>query len=334
MPFRIGGMHFNVQGGFVRMHLDLCMSKRMRFFEVTEKEHKIKGAALMLSACVLFSMMGALIKYVSHIDAFKTSLFRFIVGMAILGGAAMTGKIKLAFINNKLLLLRGLLGGVGVFITYLVIIKVGLGKGILLINTYPVFACIFGAFILKERLGVVTAAAVVGSFFGIYLLTSGKGGNPALDSFGIYEALAVFCAVLAGMVVVIVRKLHRTDSSYAIFFAQCAVGFWLVVVPSNIKSCEIGLAGGIILVLIGVTATVGQLLMTTGYKYLPVKIASILGQFEAVLSFTLGIVIFGEFFNISFLIGALLIVSSSALALLQKGETLIKKTADRIGVID
>lgn len=301
---------------------------------MTEKEHKIKGTALMLSACVLFSVMGALIKYVSHIDAFKTSLFRFVVGMAILGGAAMTGKIKLAFINNKLLFLRGLLGGVGVFITYLVIIKIGLGKGILLINTYPVFACIFGAIILKERLGIVTAASVVGAFFGIYLLTRGRGENPAVGSFGIYEALAVFCAVLAGMVVVMVRKLHRTDSSYAIFFAQCAVGFWLVVVPSNIKSCDISLTDGIILVLIGVTATVGQLLMTNGYRYLQVKIASILGQFEAVFCLTLGIVIFREFFDSYFLIGALLVVSSSALALLQKGETLIQKTADRIGVID
>ena len=88
------------------------------------------------------------------------------------------------------------------------------------------------------------------------------------------------------------------------------------------------------LILIGVTATVGQLLMTAGYKYLPVKIASILGQFEAVLSFAFGILIFKEFFNVYFLVGAVLIVFSSALALLQKGETLVQKTADRIGVID
>lgn len=53
-----------------------------------------------------------------------------------------------------------------------------------------------------------------------------------------------------------------------------------------------------------------------------------------ILKKTLGIAIFGESFNIYFLIGALLIVSSSALALLQKGEKLVQKTADRIGVID
>lgn len=299
--------------------------KKNEFIEMADGEHKLKGAALMVLACVSFTAMASLIKLVLHIDAYKTSMFRFIVGMALLGSAALGGKIQLVFNNGRLLFLRGLFGGAGVFIAYLSIVKLGMGKGIVLVSTYPIFACIFGAVLLKEKLGLKAVLAVLTAFIGIYFLSAGENaGTTLFSSFGVYEVIAVFGGLVGGLAIVIVRKLHKTDSSYAIFFSQCLVGFWLVVVPANIKSCTIGFKSGIILVLIGVAATVGQLFMTQSYKYLPVRTGSVIGMLEPVLNFVVGVLIFNEIFSGRSVFGTSLIVGSCVAVLLQRrGDNII-----------
>lgn len=284
---------------------------------MAERIEKAKGALLMVLACAMFCIMASLIKYVSHIDAYKTALARFVVGMAILGGAAISGKIRLTFNNRKLLVVRGFVGGVGVLMFFLVIVELGLGKGTVLFSTYPIFACILSAIFLKEKPGLVTAVAISAALCGIYLLTAGSDdGTVLFGSFGLYELLALCGGLCGGIVVVTIRKLHESDSSCAIFFSQCAIGFWLVVIPANIKSCTIGLEGGIILVLIGATAAVGQLLMTQSYKYLPVRIGSVLGMLEPVFCYIVGIVVFSELLLAKSALGSSLILCACVAVLL------------------
>lgn len=78
---------------------------------------------------------------------------------------------------------------------------------------------------------------------------------------GLLGAMAIL-GVIGGLVMVTIRKLHETDSSYAIYFSQCAIGFAIAVVPANAASGGIDFADCLVLALIGVTATAGQLMMT------------------------------------------------------------------------
>jgi drug/metabolite transporter (DMT)-like permease len=287
---------------------------------MVHSEYKIKGAVYLVASCVAFSAMAALVKYIAYIDAFKTSLARFVIGIAILGIAAMSGRIRLDFNNTRVLFWRGLLGGAGIFVTFLVIVKIGMGKGTMLISTYPIFACIFAAIFLKEKLGRLTLPAIVGAVAGIYLLTLNKGGGGLFSGFGFYELLAVLNGVMAGVSIVLIRKLHQTDSSYSIFWAQCIVGFWLVFLPANTSSCQLGWKEAIVLLMLGITAATGQLFMTAGYKYLPVRQGSILGMLEPTFDFFVGVMLFAEPFSAYSLLGAVLIVGSCLLVLAQKRE--------------
>ena len=286
-----------------------------------EKEHRAKGVILMLAACVAFSVMAALVKYIAYVDAYKTSLARFIIGIAILGTAALAGKIRLEFNNTKLLLLRGLVGGAGIYITFLIYIKIGISKGTMLVSIYPIFACLFAAIILKEKLKLVTLPAVAGAIAGIYFLTVGGNGG-LFDGFGPYELLAVFNGVMAGFAVTLIRKLHRTDSSYSIFWAQCIVGFWLVLMPANAGSCQLGWKEAAVLLGIGIAATSGQLMMTAGYKYLPIRVGSVLGMLEPTLNYFVGVMLFAEQFSKDSLLGATLIVGSCVIVLAKRKENL------------
>ncbi len=278
-------------------------------------EHKTKGAALIFAACGFFCIAGSLIKSGSYIGVYKLAFFRFFIGFCLIAAAAMTGRTKLVFNDKKLLFLRGLTGGIAVFIGILSITKLGLGKGMVLFCAYPIFGSIFSAIFLKERLRIINFAALFTAMVGIYFVVYDKGQGFTLLVFGKYELLAVMGAVIAGVAITLIRKLHDTDDSLAIYFSQCVVGMWLVIIPAFKGGIAVELKAVFILLGMGVSITIGQLLMTQGMKYVPVKIGSLLLLLEPVLCYVAGVVIFSEPLTSSCLLGSVLVVGSCAIVL-------------------
>lgn len=278
-------------------------------------EHKTKGAALIFVACGFFCIAGSLIKFGSYIGAYKLAFFRFAIGLCLIATAAMSGRVKLAFNNKKLLFLRGLTGGIAVFIAILSITKLGLGKGMVLVSAYPIFASIFSAIFLKERLRAINFAAILTALVGVYFVAYDKGQDFTLLVFGKYELLAVLGAVIAGIAINLIRKLHDTDDSLAIYFSQCVVGMWLVIIPAFRGGTDVGLKAVFVLLGMGASITIGQLLMTEGMRYVPVKIGSLLLLLETVLCYIAGVVIFSEPLTSFRLIGSVLVIGSCATVL-------------------
>jgi len=278
-------------------------------------EHKTKGAALIFTACWFFCLAGCLIKSGSYIGAYKLVFFRFIIGLCLIAAAAMSGRVKLVFNDKKLLFLRGLTGGIAVFISVLSITKLGLSKGMVLFCAYPIFGSIFSVIFLKERLRVINFAALFTALVGIYFVAYEQGQGFTLLVFGKYELLAVMGAVIAGVAITLIRKLHDTDDSLAIYFSQCVVGVWLVIIPAFKGGIAVELKAVFILAGMGVAITVGQLLMTEGMKYVPVKIGSLLLLLEPVLCYIAGVLIFSELLTSFRLLGSVLVIGSCAIVL-------------------
>jgi drug/metabolite transporter (DMT)-like permease len=279
-------------------------------------DHQRKGALLMLSSTVAFCLMSSLVRYASDIDPYKTTLFRFVVGLGILGTAALLGRIKLEFTHGPLLFLRGLFGGTAILIFFWSIPKLGVGKATVLVYSFPIFGSIFSAIFLKERLGLAQVVSMIAAFIGIGLLASDNGDTTALLTLpGRNELITIFGAMLGGIALVLVKKLHDTDSSYAIFFAQCVIGLWIVVVPANTEPCAVGWQGGLLLVAIGIASATGQLLSTEGYRHLPVATGSLLGMLVPVLNYAVGVTLFAEPISVTSALGSATVLSSCALVL-------------------
>lgn len=276
----------------------------------------IKGVALIVTASLVFCLMGSLIKYASNIDSYIITLVRFAIGLAMLGTAALFGIIKLRFTNSLFLLFRGLTGGTATFIFFLAIARLGIAKAAVICYSFPIFASIFGFIFLKERIGILKALAILTAFAGLYLLTTDNISQAAfLADFGKYEALALVGAILGGLSIVLIKKLHDTDSSFAIYFAQCAIGFWLLIIPANAASSDIGYTGAFVLLCIGILGTAGQLLMTQGYKYVPVSTGAPLMLIVPVLSYAIGVTAFQEVLSLRSFLGSAIVLCCCAIVI-------------------
>ena len=267
-----------------------------------------KGILLTLGSVVFFALMAVLVKAIPHVSSYQTTFFRFAIGVGIMGVLCLFGIVNLKFNDKKNLFWRGLVGGVAVYLFYLAIIKLGVGKGSVYIYSYPIFATLFSMLILKEKVEPIKFIVIFISFAGLILLS--VGGKGSLAGMGIYELIAIAGSIITGLAVVFVKKLHDSDNSYAIFFSQCIVGFWMFLIPSGATQAKGNMTELLLLVLVGIVATIGQLFMTEGYRYVNVATGSLLQSMVPVFNLLSGWLIFHEQFSTIEMSGAFVIVGS------------------------
>lgn len=266
-----------------------------------------RGVILMTASSFMFALMATL-QTISSADSATKALFRFVVGLTLLGTLAIAGRIKLEFHSGWLLYARGAFGGASVFLFFLAMTHLGIGKGTVLTYTYPVFAAILGSIFLKERFGPLAWLAIFGSLAGVWMLASREGDDFAsLLHLGKWELLAILGAMCSSVAITIIKLLHNTESSYSIFFSQCALGIWLMLLPANLSPVSLGYGGGMLLVAIGVAAAIGQLLMTEAYRHTTATVGSLMGMLVPVLNLAIGLVFFGETFEPRAAIGTAII---------------------------
>ena len=267
-----------------------------------------KGILLTLGSVVFFAVMAVLVKVVPNVSSYQTTFYRFAIGVGIMSLLSLFGIVNLKFNDKKNLFWRGLVGGVAVYLFYLSIIKLGVGKGSVYTYSYPIFATLFSMLILKEKVEPIKIVVIFISFAGLIILS--LGGTGSLAGIGIYELIAIAGSIITGLAVVFVKKLHDSDNSYAIFFSQCIVGFWMFLIPSGTTQAQGNLGELLLLILIGVVATIAQLFMTEGYRYVNVATGSLLQSLVPVFNLLSGWLIFHEQFNTIEMSGAFVIVSS------------------------
>lgn len=265
----------------------------------------------MVASSVLFSLMSVLIAMAHDVSSFLTSFARFAVGAMVVGTLALLGRIRLDFVNKRLLLLRGIVGGGAVYVFFLSIQVLGVARGTVINYTYPLFAAIGGAVFLRERVSPVAWVSLVLTVAGLALMRLGDWlASPEWDP---WYLVAVAGALLAGLAVVAVRKLTETDSSPVIFMAQSLVGFWLVFVPALGAPSPLTVPVALLLLGIGLTAAVAQLLMTWAYRTVDVATGSLLSVLTPVLNVIFGVLLFREELGPLQTLAALMLILSCAL---------------------
>jgi drug/metabolite transporter (DMT)-like permease len=234
------------------------------------------------------------------------------IGIGIIGFFAMIGKTKLTFVNGAGLLIRGLTGAIAVFISFLSITKLGLIKASFIGQTFPIFATIFSVILLKEKIDPRKVLGLSISFIGLAIIMLGDHWQErGIFHLGIFELVAISGAIIGGFATVQVKQLHKTETTTAIFFAQCLMGFWLMAVPAASHHFSIPALSVVMLMLVGILATCGQMLFTVSIKHLNVATSSILIMFGPVLNAFLGILLFKEKITLAMTIGCVIMLGAT-----------------------
>jgi drug/metabolite transporter (DMT)-like permease len=243
------------------------------------------------------------------------SCARFVVGLAVVAVVYRHEWQPRQLLHNPRLIQRGLLGGVGVYLTYLCVVRLGAGRATFINNTYVIWGALLAAWVLKERLRPSLLIGGVLALAGLALITNVFSTSSAP---GLYDGLAVLTALISAWVVVTIRQLHATEHSSTIFAAQCLYGLVLCGIPALFQLQPISGLGLAVTAVASISAAVGQLAMTRAFRDLSVAEGSLLQMLVPVGIAVGGVVFFQEHFLIHELIGAALILGGTAFTALRQ----------------
>lgn len=268
-----------------------------------------RGVWLMLLSVILFSSNSLFIKLAGKLPGISTwevTFFRSWVGLLILFICFFPKHFRpLRLVTNRWLFLRGIIGASGCLVFYLTLIKMDIGRATVLNLTYPVFATLIAGIFLKEIILLRQMGYMFLAVCGVALIMD-------IQNVGFYfqpiDLIALLGAVLAGVVVVLIRKLSATEHASTIFGGQCFYGLLITTPIVFYQFVSIPWEGFALLFIAGVIVGFGQITMTQAYKHLPVSRGASIQLLLPVFNSIGGILFFQERYTVIELIGGLLVI--------------------------
>lgn len=278
--------------------------------ESEDESLDLKGAMWMLTSALLFAGNTLLLRAASLAsplaDGWQATLFRGAVGMLLLiifytRGRGFEWKRMFA---NRLVIMRGIIGCVGIICFYITITKMGAGRAIVINLTYPMFATVIAAFWLGEKVRVATRWWLVAAMVGLVIFLSDEKMSLSPSP---YDLLGLLGALAAGWVVVIIRKLRYEEHPATIYGAQ-AFASLLLGLPFAGKAIDLPFAGWSFLALGAVVVTFAQLIMTSAYQRLSIAQGASLQMTLPIFTALGAFFFFHETFQVHELLGAVLVL--------------------------
>ena len=269
-----------------------------------------RGPLLLMLSNIAFTGMVCLLRFTEDTSAFTAVVIRFGIGLAVIGALVLAGRATLTCHNKRALLLRGLLGGAAIFMGFEAILHIGIVKASILINTYPLFATLFGALLLGEAIGIRKGLLALLAFAGLTLVVTDGHPQAIMTGFGFWELFAVAGAILGGFAFTLVKQLAGKESTATIFMAQCLAGFWMFVGPAISSPVSIDAPVALALLGIGLLAAVGQLTLTEGMRHVTVSTSAMFTMTGPVMTCIAGALFFHESITVATIGGSALVFSA------------------------
>ena len=251
-----------------------------------------KAIGLMCCAGLFFGISSALIKGAgAGLPTFEVTFFRSGVGFLILLCMFLFRHPRVSLGKRKWLLFwRAILGTVAT-ITYvwgIGHIDLGLANG--LNQTSPIFVCLFAAIFLGERFGWQTYLCVFLAFIGILLIVA-----PDLNKIHVESLVALFSGIVSASAYTIVRTLQKTETTETVVFWFLGIATFSSLLFYPVETWEMPsvlcLCG---LLLAGLVAFGGQMLMTRAYHFAEATIVAPFIYVSTISSLFIAFFVWGE----------------------------------------
>ncbi len=208
------------------------------------------------------------------------------------------------------LFLRGLLGFAGLSCFYYAVVHLPLAEATVLQYMNPLWAALFAALVLAERMARREVLLVLTAMAGVVMIARPGflfgGGASALDPLAV--AAGLLGAALSGAAYVTVRRLARTEHPLVIVFY-----FPLVTVPAALPGALSDLVlptarEWLLLLAMAVAAQLGQIHFTRGLRKEPAGRATAVGYLQVVFAGIWGLIFFNEVPDVWSVMGSVVIL--------------------------
>ena len=257
----------------------------------------------MLLSTLSFALMNAFVKYLDNIPTFQLVFFRSLGSFVLATSFILTHKIRILGNNRKLLVLRSFLGLSSMSLFFMSINYLPIGTAVSLRYLAPIFAALFAAVLLKEKLRSVQWLLFVIAFTGVLIL---RGFDKNVNPTGF--VLVLVASILSGMVFVIIRRIGNGDHPLVIvnyfMFAGTVVGG---LISTFTWQQPIGYQW-VFLGCLGLFGYFGQLYMTKAFQIAKTNLVAPLKYIEVVFTITVGMFWFGEIYTFWSYMGLFLII--------------------------
>lgn len=282
----------------------------------THRGLRTNGPFWLTMSSMSFAVMAVSVRVAGlhDIPGSETTLVRFLFGLAFLAVIHKSGRAQIKLHRRWLLAARGFFGGIAILL-YFLSLAAAKGEGattltnsVFLGNSYFIYAPLFGALLIRERLRPSTAVMVVVALFGLYLVA-----QPDLRGLRAGDFYGFFAGITSAVAIVIIRELRKTESAVSVFFSLCVFGATAGLIAMFAQHPVWPDAfGWRVLVLMGVSSTFGQLAMTYAMRWSGAGETGIIQMTTVVYSSTAGILLFGDPFSLRILLGAILVLAAGA----------------------
>ncbi len=270
------------------------------------------GRLELVGSGVAFGLMAVLARRLSRqpggFTAGHLSVVRFAVGAAVSLAAFRLRPGLYRPRNTRLLVSRGISGGLVVVLYFSALARIPAGEAGLIYNLFPVFATVMSFFTFGERPTPHLFGALLLATGGVVLVL-GQGTLALGVGWGEMSALAA--ALFAAASANIIRGMRGTDNAATIFFFFCLAGL-PVVAPFALDPWPGGLGPWALAVAMALSALAAQVLMADAYGTLRVSEAAVWLQLTPIAQYLLAVPLLGEPVSAAGLAGVLLGVGGVA----------------------
>ena len=270
----------------------------------------LKGIFCIIIAGFGFALMSLFVKLSGDLPSMQKGFFRNIIAV-FLSSIPLIKHWKVINIprNNTgwlVLISRSVCGTIGLVLNFYAISHISLADSSIIQKLSPFIIIILSYIFFKEEMTRFQFFAIIIAFVGIILIIKPSGNN--IISMGALAAL--LGALCAGIAYTCVRYLgtHNISGEFIIFFFSSLSSLmllpYLILDYRTMTYYQLSM-----LLLAGISATIGQYGVTFAYKFAAAKNISVFDYSQVLFSGIFGYMFFGEFPDFQSLIGYIIVIS-------------------------
>ena len=270
----------------------------------------LKGIFCIIIAGFGFALMSLFVKLSGDLPSIQKGFFRNIIAVFISSIPLIKHWRVINIPRNNtgwlVLISRSVFGTIGLVLNFYAISHISLADSSIIQKLSPFIIIILSYIFFKEEMTRFQVFSIIIAFIGITLIIKPSGNN--IISMGALAAL--LGALCAGIAYTCVRYLgtHNISGEFIIFFFSSLSSLmllpYLILDYRTMTYYQLSM-----LLLAGISATIGQYGVTFAYKFAAAKNISVFDYSQVLFSGIFGYMFFGEFPDFQSFIGYIIVIS-------------------------